>query len=148
MADGDYQLVVTDASGTEFGCNKFTVSKDPCPYSDEDTVWEGSFDVTWDTPFKALQTEMINLLEVGAVLQVHVSGEGQGTAATAWWTNLVTGGSGDEGRGDTPISGDMVLEFPISELSMQLLAVVVVTTEKPMKQPIQNMIGMVPTMGS
>ena len=88
----------------------------------ETTLWEGSFSVTWDTPFKELQTELINHVQAGSILRAYVSGEGQGTAATAWWTNLVTGGSGDEGRGDTPISGDMVLEFPISELSMQLLA--------------------------
>ena len=124
MPEGDYMLTIETADGERFGCNWVTVSNEAYvdPGTKETVVWEGSFDVTWDTPFKALQTEMINLLEVGAVLQVHVSGEGQGTAATAWWTNLVTGGSGDEGRGDTPISGDMVLEFPISELSMQLLA--------------------------
>ena len=124
MEEGVYMIIIQDAEGMKYGCGTVTVSNDEYVDSGikETVVWEGSFDVTWDTPFKELQTEMINLVEAGAVLQVYVSGEGQGTAATAWWTNLVTGGSGDEGRGDTPISGDMVLEFPISELSMQLLA--------------------------
>lgn len=124
MEEGVYMIIIQDAEGMKYGCGTVTVSNDEYvdPGIKETVVWEGSFDVTWDTPFKELQTEMINLVEAGAVLQVYVSGEGQGTAATAWWTNLVTGGSGDEGRGDTPISGDMVLEFPISELSMQLLA--------------------------
>ena len=124
MEEGVYMIIIQDAEGMKYGCGTATVSNDEYvdPGIKETVVWEGSFDVTWDTPFKELQTEMINLVEAGAVLQVYVSGEGQGTAATAWWTNLVTGGSGDEGRGDTPISGDMVLEFPISELSMQLLA--------------------------
>ena len=124
MEEGVYMIIIQGAEGMKYGCGTVTVSNDEYvdPGIKETVVWEGSFDVTWDTPFKELQTEMINLVEAGAVLQVYVSGEGQGTAATAWWTNLVTGGSGDEGRGDTPISGDMVLEFPISELSMQLLA--------------------------
>ncbi|MBF4211998.1 hypothetical protein EI533_30500, partial [Pseudomonas donghuensis] len=50
----------------------------------------------------------------------YVSGEGQGTATTAWWDNLLTG-KGDPERGDTMISGSQVLEYELTDLSIQLL---------------------------
>ena len=38
------------------------------------------------------------------------------------WVNIVTGGSGDTGRGDTEITfEDTVLEFVLTEKSMELL---------------------------
>ena len=88
----------------------------------ETTLWEGEHSVTWDNPFKGLQYELVNHVQPGTILRAYVSGEGQGCAATAWWRNLVTGYSDDdEGRGDTPISGDMVLEYELNELSIKLL---------------------------
>ncbi len=122
LADGVYALKLQDKEGVVFEAGTIELNHDPAyPVGGEVTLWEGSFNVTWDTPFKELQTELINHVKVGTVLRAYVSGEGQGTAASAWWTNLVTGGSGDTGRGDTPISGDMVLEFVINETSIQLL---------------------------
>ena len=122
LPDGKYTLQLVNAEGIVFDAGEIELNVNP-QYGGEQTVWEGEFEVTWGTPFKGLQFDMINLVEPGAVLRLYVSGNGQGCAATAWWRNLETGHSDDdEGRGDTPISGDMVLECHISELSMQLLA--------------------------
>ena len=127
MEEGDYHLTLEDASGTRYGCNVFTVSNDEYvePGMTEKVLWEGSYDVTWDTPFKGLQHELADQVQAGTVLRVHVTGNGQGTAATSWWRNLITGISDDDepgGRGDIQISGDMDLEFTLTDLSMQLLA--------------------------
>ena len=123
MADGDYQLVVTDGSGAEFGCNKFTVSKDPCPYSDENTVWEGSFNVTWGTPFNLLQDTMIKYVSAGTIVRAYVAptgDRGQGSMTTSWWNNILTG-LGDPDRGDIEITKAMVLEYQLTDLSIELL---------------------------
>lgn len=123
MDDGDYQLVVTDGSGTEFGCNKFTISKDPCPYSDEDTVWEGSFNVTWGTPFNALQTTITQHLSPNTIIRAYVAptnDRGQGSMTTAWWNNILTG-KGDPERGDIEITKAMVLEYQVTDFSINLL---------------------------
>lgn len=123
MADGDYQLVVTDGSGTEFGCNKFTVSKDPCPYSDENTVWEGAFNVTWGTPFNALQTTITQHLSPNTIIRAYVAptnDRGQGSMTTAWWNNILTG-KGDPERGDIEITKAMVLEYQVTDFSINLL---------------------------
>lgn len=88
----------------------------------ETIIWEGSFNVTWGTPFNELQTTLRSKVDVGVVLRAYVNGNGQGSLATAWWRNLATGYSDDDlGRGDTPIDGDAVLEVTISELSLSLL---------------------------
>lgn len=123
MDDGDYQLVVTDGSGTEFGCNKFTVSKDPCPYSDENTVWEGAFNVTWGTPFNALQTTITQHLSPNTIIRAYVAptnDRGQGSMTTAWWNNILTG-KGDPERGDIEITKAMVLEYQVTDFSINLL---------------------------
>ena len=122
IADGDYQLVVTDGSGTEFGCNKFTVSKEPCPYSDENVVWEGSFNVTWDTPFNLLQDEMIKHVSTGTIVRAYVtptSDEAKGSMTTSWWNSLLTGGE----RTDIMIPKAMVLECQLTDQSIELLNV-------------------------
>ena len=126
LPDGQYALELADASGTVYGAGTIELSENPeYPVTGEKTIWEGSFDVTWATPFNALQKELINLVNAGDILRVYVSGNGQGTAATAWWRNLITGISDDDeagGRGDVKIEGDMVLEYTLNELSMKLLA--------------------------
>lgn len=122
ITDGSYQLVVTDASGTEFGCNKFTVSKDPCPYSDENVVWEGSYNVTWDTPFNLLQDEMIKHVSAGTIVRAYVTptnDEAKGSMTTSWWNSLLTGGE----RTDLMIPKAMVLECQLTDQSIELLNV-------------------------
>ena len=122
MADGDYQLVVTDGSGAEFGCNKFTVSKDPCPYSDENTVWEGAFNVTWDTPFELIRYDLIKYVSAGTIVRAYVtptSDEAKGSMTTSWWNSLLTGGE----RTDIMIPKAMVLECQLTDQSIELLNV-------------------------
>lgn len=122
MADGDYQLVVTDGSGAEFGCNKFTVSKDPCPYSDENTVWEGSFNVTWDTPFELIRYDLIKYVSAGTIVRAYVTptnDEAKGSMTTSWWNSLLTGGE----RTDLMIPKAMVLECQLTDQSIELLNV-------------------------
>ena len=124
LAESEYMVSIEDAEGMKYGCGKFTVSKDEyvAPGVTETVLWEGSFNVTWGTPFDGLKTELINYAKPGAILRAYVSGEGQGCAASAWWRNIVTGYSDDdEGRGDTKISGDMVLEYTLNETSIELL---------------------------
>ena len=122
LEPGDYEMTATDASGKAVkfidGANlvetaNFTVTS-------ETTIWEGSFNVTWGTPFNALQSTMASLVHAGTILRVYVTGNGQGTVTTAWWNNILTG-KGDPERGDIMITGDMVLEYVLTDYSMQLM---------------------------
>ena len=126
MAEDDYMVSIENADGERFGCGWFTVSNNEyvAPGVKEKVLWEGSYDVTWGTPFKDLQNDMINHVKAGYILRAYVTGNGQGTAATAWWRNIITGISDDDepgGRGDAQISGDMMLEYTLTDLSIQLL---------------------------
>lgn len=86
----------------------------------ETTIWTGSFAVTWGTAFDALQTTMRDLVHAGTIVRVYVSGEGQGACTTAWWNNILTGES-DPNRGDIMISGEQVLEYVLTDLSLSLM---------------------------
>ncbi len=127
LPEGTYALEVADAEGNVFGAGQIELSANPeyPAQGGEKTIWEGSFAVTWGTPFDGLKTELINHVKAGTILRAYVSGNGQGAATTAWWRNIVTGVSEDDepgGRGDTMISGDMVLEYVLTDLSLQLLS--------------------------
>lgn len=119
LSAGDYPIVVQDAAGQQYGCGTIKITNEPYPDKSE-TLWEGSFNVTWGTPFDALKDDFINHVHAGTLLKVYVSGEGQDTATTAWWNNLLTG-KGDPERGDITISGSQVLEYELTDLSIQLL---------------------------
>ncbi|MBP5258126.1 MAG: hypothetical protein J6Z41_05240 [Prevotella sp.] len=123
FADGTYNVVIVDSKGERYGGGQIELNTDPVyPVIPEVTLWEGSFDVTWGTPFNELQYELINHVKVGTILRAYVNGNGKGTAASAWWRNLVTGYSEeDNGRGDIKINGSMVLEFELNEISLKLL---------------------------
>lgn len=116
---GDYRLVLKDAGGNSYGGGKVTVTDEPYPVKEE-TVWEGSFNVTWGTPFDEMKGTMVNYCKDGTVLRAYVSGNGQGTATTAWWNNILTG-KGDPERGDIMISGDQVLEYVMTDFSIELM---------------------------
>lgn len=121
LADGIYALKLEDHDGVVFDAGTIELNENPdYPVNGEKTVWEGEFEVTWGTPFDALKSEMLNLVEAGDIVRVYVSGEGQGTATSAWWNNILTG-LGDPDRGDFVISGDMVLEFTLTDFSIQLM---------------------------
>lgn len=124
IAEGIYHITLEDNEGKKFGANKITISSEESPYK-EDVIWEDKpFNVTWDTPFKEFKNNWKEYLKVGTILRVYVSktgnNNGQGCAATSWWTNIVTGGK-DDNRGDTIITGDDVLTFVISQSSIDLL---------------------------
>ena len=88
----------------------------------ENILWEGEHAVTWGTPFNALQNTFINHVHVGALVRVYVKGDAgaQGCLATAWWRNIYTGGEEGE-RGDIVFEGEQVLEFKITEKSIELM---------------------------
>lgn len=119
LALGTYPLTLTDSEGTVYGGGKIVVSNE-APVVTEETLWEGSFDVTWGTPFNLLQGEFKSLVSAGNIVRAYVAGEGQGTMTTAWWNNILTG-KGDPERDDILISGSMVLEFELTDYSMQLM---------------------------
>ena len=119
LANGDYDITLVDGSGVQFPCGKIKVTTEPRP-SMETTIWEGEFAVTWGTPFEALKDTFLSKVKAGTILRVYVDGNGQGTAATAWWNNILTG-KGDPERGDIMVNGPAKWEFELTDLSIQLL---------------------------
>lgn len=93
LANGDYDITLVDGSGVQFPCGKIKVTTEPRP-SMETTLWEGEFSVTWGTPFDALRETFLSKVKAGTILRVYVDGNGQGTAATKWWNNILTGKGG------------------------------------------------------
>ena len=123
LANGDYDITLVDGSGVEFPCGKIkvtTVTTEARP-SMENTLWEGEFSVTWGTPFDALRETFLSKVKAGTILRVYVDGNGQGTAATKWWNNILTGKGGDKDRGDFMVTGPATWKFELTDLSIQLL---------------------------
>lgn len=120
LANGDYDITLVDGSGVQFPCGKIKVTTEPRP-SMETTLWEGEFAVTWSTPFEALKETFLSKVKVGTILRVYVDGNGQGTATTASWNNILTGKGGDNERGDIMVDGPAKWEFKLTDLSIQLL---------------------------
>lgn len=125
LPDGIYDLELADETGYVYGAGKIELSSDPqYPVAPETTIWEGEFNVTWSTAFDGLKDTILNYVSAGKILRVYVEGNGQGCAATSWWRNILTGVSEDDvpgGRGDVMISGEQVLEYTLTDLSIQLL---------------------------
>lgn len=119
LANGDYDITLVDGSGVQFPCGKIKVTTEPRP-SMETTLWEGEFAVTWGTPFETLKDTFLSKVKAGTILRVYVDGNGQGTAATVWWNNILTG-KGDPERGDFMVNGPAKWEFELTDLSIQLL---------------------------
>lgn len=119
LANGDYDITLVDGSGVQFPCGKIKVTTEPRP-SMETTLWEGEFAVTWGTPFEALKETFLSKVKAGTILRVYVDGNGQGTATTAWWNNILTG-KGDPDRNDFMVTGPATWEFELTDLSIQLL---------------------------
>ncbi len=120
LANGDYDITLVDGSGVQFPCGKIKVTTEPRP-SMETTLWEGEFSVTWGTPFDALRETFLSKVKAGTILRVYVDGNGQGTAATKWWNNILTGKGGDKERGDFMVTGPATWKFELTDLSIQLL---------------------------
>ena len=119
LENGDYDVTLVDGNGVQFPCGTIKVTTEARP-SMENTIWEGEFAVTWGTPFDALKDTFLSKVKAGTILRVYVDGNGQGTAATAWWNNILTG-KGDPDRGDNMVNGPAKWEFELTDLSIQLL---------------------------
>lgn len=119
LENGDYDITLVDGEGNQFPGGTIKVTTEPRP-SMETTLWEGEFSVTWDTPFKDLKDTFLSKVKAGTILRVYVDGKGQGTAATSWWNNILTG-KGDPERGDIPVDGPATWKFELTDLSIQLL---------------------------
>lgn len=119
LENGDYDITLVDGEGNQLPGGTIKVTTEPRP-SMETTLWEGEFAVTWDTPFKDLKDTFLSKVKAGTILRVYVDGKGQGTAATSWWNNILTG-KGDPERGDIPVDGPATWKFELTDLSIQLL---------------------------
>ena len=119
LENGDYDITLVDGNGVQFPCGTIKVTTEARP-SMESTLWEGEFAVTWGTPFDALKDTFLSKVKAGTILRVYVDGNGQGTATTSWWNNLLTGKSDPE-RGDIMVDGPAKWEFELTDLSIQLL---------------------------
>lgn len=119
LENGDYYITLVDGNGNQFPCGTIKVTTEPRP-SMENTIWEGEFAVTWDTPFSELKDTFLSKVKAGTILRVYVDGNGQGTAATSWWNNILTG-KGDPERGDIMVDGPATWEFELTDQSIQLL---------------------------
>ena len=119
LENGDYDITLVDGNGVQFAGGTIKVTTEARP-SMENTIWEGEFAVTWGTPFDALKDTFLSKVKAGTILRVYVDGNGQGTAATSWWNNILTG-KGDPERGDIMVNGPAKWEFELTDLSIQLL---------------------------
>ena len=119
LANGDYDITLVDGNGVQFAGGTIKVTTEARP-SMENTIWEGEFAVTWGTAFDALKDTFLSKVKAGTILRVYVDGNGQGTAATAWWNNILTG-KGDPNRGDFMVDGPDTWKFELTDLSIELL---------------------------
>lgn len=119
LENGDYDITLVDGNDVQFPCGTIKVTTEPRP-SMENTLWEGEFSVTWSTPFDALKDTFLSKVKAGTILRVYVDGNGQGTAVTSWWSNILTGKQDPE-RGDIMVNGPATWEFELTDLSIQLL---------------------------
>ena len=119
LENGDYDITLVDSEGNQFSGGTIKVTTEPRP-SMENTLWEGEFAVTWDTPFSELKDTFLSKVKAGTILRVYVDGNGQGTAATSWWNNILTG-KGDPERGDITVDGPATWKFELTDLSIKLL---------------------------
>ena len=119
LENGDYDITLVDGEGNQFSGGIIKVTTEPRP-SMENTLWEGEFSVTWGTPFDALRETFLSKVKAGTILRVYVDGNGQGTAATNWWSNILTGKKDPE-RGDIMVNGPATWKFELTDLSIKLL---------------------------
>lgn len=119
LENGDYAITLVDGERNQFPGGTIKVTTEARP-SMENTLWEGEFAVTWGSPFDALKDTFLSKVKAGTILRVYVDGNGQGTATTSWWNNILTG-KGDPERGDIMVTGPAKWEFELTDLSIQLL---------------------------
>ena len=95
---------------------------------DEQELWSGKWAVDWNHIWEAdaeTVAELRSVASVGSTLRLYIQrtdSEYAKGCPVVDWVNIVTGGSGDTGRGDTEITfEDTVLEFVLTQKSMELL---------------------------
>jgi len=135
VADGTYFMKLVDADGFIYGGGLIEINENPeYPVGGEQELWSGSHAIDWSTPWEASEDVNAALKKkaaVGSILRLYVTRTAddycQGCAAVGW-RNICTGYSDDDadkdvtgGRGDTPFDGTTVLEFKLTEKSMELL---------------------------
>lgn len=116
----------------DFACGNVTVNDEPYPEPvGEEVLWEGNHHVTWDSPFSELKTKAKDFVAngkfaVGTRLRAVVSHDGvaegdhKGAIASAWWTNLETGKSGDDCC-DRQVEGDTTFDIVLTQQSLDLI---------------------------
>ena len=122
LINGDGDLVVI---GHGFNLLKVTLV-DAVPDTEEKVLWTGTHAVDWSTAWESsaeLMTELKSVASVGTGLHLYcertASDFCQGCAAVDW-ANICTGES-DPNRGDIAFKGKVLLNFVLTEKSLQLL---------------------------
>ena len=69
LENGDYDITLVDGEGNQFSGGIIKVTTEPRP-SMENTLWEGEFAVTWDTPFSELKDTFLSKVKAGTILRV------------------------------------------------------------------------------
>ena len=122
LINGGGDLVVI---GHGFNLLKVTLV-DAVPDTEEKVLWTGTHAVDWSTAWESsaeLMTELKSVASVGTGL--HLYCERTATdycegCATVNWANICTGGV-DENRGNTSFKGNVLLNYVLTETSLQLL---------------------------
>ena len=72
MEEGEYMLSIQDESGTRYGCNWFTISKEEYkdPGIKETVLWEGSVDINWGDANVFFSAEQMANVPVGATIRL------------------------------------------------------------------------------
>lgn len=130
MADGVYTLTLTNDEGEALNVGTIELNTNP-EYPDqggEMTLWEGTHAVDWGTIWEdadgSVTAKLKKEAKVGSVLRLYVNRTASDycqLCPTVDWVNLITGTSGDDTRGDTPFDQEKVMEFKLTEISLQLL---------------------------
>jgi hypothetical protein len=73
MPEGEYTVVIEDASGTRYGCGLFTVSSEAYvdPGIKETALWEGGVDINWGDANVNVSAEDMAAVPVGATIRLE-----------------------------------------------------------------------------
>ena len=72
MEEGEYMLSIQDESGTRYGCNWFTISKEEYkdPGIKETMLWEDSTDINWGASNVLITPDKLAAISVGATIRL------------------------------------------------------------------------------
>lgn len=73
MPEGEYTVVIEDASGTRYGCGLFTVSSEAYvdPGIKETVLWEGNVDINWGDANVNISADEMAAVPVGATIRLE-----------------------------------------------------------------------------